>query len=71
VQSDDKLGVFPCEWYGSTLDFDNWSDAGEDFVVYDDRRFMVVAADKLPDIDGNPNHHYEVGLRLMKTERPV
>lgn len=70
VQVDDKLGVFPCEWYGDTLNFDNWSDAGEDFILYDEKRYMVVAADKLPDVNGDANHHYECGLRLLKTARP-
>jgi hypothetical protein len=66
VQEDDHLGFFPVEWQGATLDFTDWSDAGEDFIEYDGRRFTCVAADKLPDIDGDPNHHWECGLRLLK-----
>ena len=66
VEQDDHLGIFPVEWQGNTLDFAKWSDAGEDYIVYDGRRFVVVAADKLPDVDGDPNHHWEVGLRLLK-----
>lgn len=69
IQMDDRLGIFPCEWDGHVLNFDDWSDAGEDFIVYDNRRYVVVAADKLADVDGDPNHHWEVGLRLIKTER--
>ena len=69
IQRDDHVGIFPCRWLGQTLDFNDWGLAGEDFIVYDGRRFNVVAVDKVPDIDGNPNHHYEVGLRLMKNER--
>lgn len=69
VQRDDKIGFFPCAWSGHTLDFRNWSDAGEDYVVYDSERYIVVAADKLADIDGVPDHHWEVGLRLVRTSR--
>lgn len=71
VKQDDHLGVFPCTWQGHTLDFDSWSAAGEDFIVYDGKRYVIVAADKLPDIDGDPSHHWEVGLRLVKTARPL
>lgn len=72
IQQDDHVGVFPIVWSGVTLNFWDWSDSGEDYVIYDGRRFVVVAADKLPDIDGNPNHHWEVALRLLKpeSERP-
>lgn len=71
VQRDDKLGIFPCEWDSFPLDFDSWSEAGEDYILYDDKRYMVVSADKLPDTDGDPNHHWECGLRLVKSMRPV
>jgi hypothetical protein len=70
LQEDDHIGIFPVQWGGNTLDFSDWSSAGEDYIIYDNRRFMVVGADKLPDIDGDPNHHFEVGLRLIKMERP-
>lgn len=66
VQKNDKIGVFPVEWNGKTLNFLDWSEAGEDYILYDDHRYMVVAADKVPDIDGDPNHHWEVGLRLVR-----
>lgn len=71
VQEDDHLGIFPVVWDGNTLDFANWSTAGEDYITYDGRRFMAISSDKLPDIDGDPNHHFEVGLRLVKTGRPA
>lgn len=71
VQQDDRIGIFPVEWDGNTLDFSVWSDSGEDFIMYDGRRYLVVGADKVPDIDGDPNHHWEVGLRLVKTARPL
>lgn len=70
VQADDRIGIFPVTWEDNTLDFSDWSDAGEDFIVYDNNRYLAVAADKIPDIDGDPNHHWEVGLRLIKSERP-
>lgn len=70
IKKDDKLGIFPCEWNGHILDFTNWSEAGEDYIVYDGNRYMVVAAEKLPDIDGDPNHHWECGLRLLAGARP-
>lgn len=66
VQRDDHFGVFPVEWNGTTLAFRDFSDSsGDDYVIYDGRRFFVVASDKVPDIDGDPNHHWEVGLRLV------
>jgi hypothetical protein len=71
IREDDHYGVFPVRYGGHTLDFSSFSDSGEDYVIYDDRRFVVVAADKLADVDGDPDHHWEVGLRLVKTERPA
>jgi hypothetical protein len=73
IEQDDHLGIFPVTWQGNMLNFHEWSTAGEDYIVYNDRRFAAVAADKLPDVDGDPNHHWEVGLRLLKpeAERPV
>lgn len=70
IQKDDKLGIFPCNWSGHVVDFRNWSDAGEDYILYDGQRYICVAADKVPDIDGDPAHHWEVGLRLLKSDRP-
>jgi len=71
VQRDDHFGIFPVKWGATTLDFSAFSDSGDDFIVYDSRRFLVVASDKIPDIDGDPNGHWEVGLRLIKTARPT
>jgi hypothetical protein len=70
VRSDDRIGIFPCEASGITISFNDWSDGGEDYIVYDGRRYMSVQADKLADIDGTPDHHWEVGLRLMDAARP-
>lgn len=71
VRSDDHLGIFPLAWKGKTLDFEDWSQAGEDFVIYDGKRYLVVNGNKIPDPDGGKPHHWEVGLRLIKSERPV
>jgi hypothetical protein len=71
VQRDDHFGVFPCVWNGTTLDFNDWSLVGDDYVLYDNRRFIVVASDKIADVDGDPNHHWEVALRNVKVERPL
>lgn len=69
VQGDDHLGIFPIQWNGKGLDFYNWGMSGEDFIEYNGRRFLVVNANKIPDpSDGNPNHHWEVGLRLITSE---
>lgn len=72
VQMDDHLGFLPCEWNGSAISFDGWSDSGADYIIYDNRRFTVVSVNKIADpLDGDPDHHYEVGLRLIKSERPT
>lgn len=71
VRKGDMFGIFPVEWNGNVLNFQNFSEAGEDFIVYDSNRYMIVAADKVPDVDGDPNHHWELGLRLIKPGRPL
>jgi hypothetical protein len=68
IQSDDHLGIFPVDWQGKSLNFADWSQAGEDYIEYAGRRFIVVNANLIPDpSDGNPRHHWEVGLRLIGT----
>lgn len=69
IERDDMLGIFPCEWDGTVIDFTDWSEAGEDYVLYDGHRYVAVSADKVPDVDGDPDHHWEVGLRLVRTAR--
>lgn len=71
IQQDDHVGIFPLEWASVTFDFETWSQAGEDYIVYRGRRFLVVNANLIPDPADGENHHWELGLRLMKTERPV
>lgn len=71
LRSDDHLGIFPMTFDGVALNFEDWGQSGEDFVIYDGKRWLVVSSNKIPDPgDGNP-HHWECGLRLIKTERPV
>lgn len=64
-QLDDHLGIFPVYYLGTRLEFRDWSQAGEDYVQYMGRRFIVVNANMIGDpADGNPEHHWEIGLRL-------
>lgn len=71
IEADDHLGIFPCEWNGKVINFDDWGQSGEDWVQYDGRRFTVVNSNTIPDpSDGNPKHHHEVGLRLIE-DAPV
>jgi hypothetical protein len=65
VQTDDHLGIFPITWGGNSPNFHDWGTSGDDFIIYDGRRYVVVASDKMPDVDGDPNHHWELGLRLV------
>lgn len=66
IERDDHIGIFPTSWQGTRIDFSEWSEAGEDYILYDGRRFIVIAVDKAPDIDGSSDHHFEVGLRLVR-----
>lgn len=70
IEKDDKLAVFPVTWGGHTLDFRRWSDGGEDYIVYDGERYTCVVADKMPNVNGSVDGHWEVGLRLIKPGRP-
>jgi hypothetical protein len=66
IQTDDHIALVPCEWQGKALDFTNWGLATEDWLEYNARRFTVVNSNLIPDpADGNPFHHWEVGLRLI------
>jgi hypothetical protein len=69
IQADDHLAILPIEWAGVRLNFYDWGRSGEDFVEYDNQRYTVVNANKIPDpADGNPEHHWEVGCRLISEE---
>lgn len=66
VQANDHLGVFPKSWAGVELNFNEWSQSGEDYVLFNDDYFTVVNANLLADASGGAvNHHWEVGLRLI------
>lgn len=67
IESDDHIGFFPVVWQGKMLNFYGWGSATEDWIRYNGRDFTVVAVNLIPDpSDGNPYHHYEVGLRLVR-----
>jgi hypothetical protein len=69
IQADDHLGIFPVEWAGTRLNFRDWSTAGEDYIEYNGERFTVVNSNMIPDpADGNPEHHWELGLRVINEE---
>jgi hypothetical protein len=70
IQFDDKIGILPCSWGGNTVNLRDWSEAGEDYIEYDGDRYTVVSADKIPDVDGDPSHHWETGLRILTASRP-
>ena len=67
IQQDDHLGIFPVEWATRYLNFYDWGGAVEDWVQYNGRKYTVVNANLIPDpADGNPEHHWEVGMRLVR-----
>jgi hypothetical protein len=69
IQADDHLGILPVVWQSTSLNFYDWGRSGEDYIEYNGRRFTVVNANLIPDpADGNPAHHWEVGLRLITDE---
>lgn len=66
IKADDHIGLFPCEWNEHILDFKDWGQATEDWLVYNGRKFTVVSTNLIPDpSDGSPFHHWEVGMRLL------
>jgi hypothetical protein len=66
VEADDHLGIFPVTWGGQYLKFSEWSQSGDDFIEYRGERFFVINANMIPDPgDGNPEHHWELGLRKI------
>lgn len=69
IEADDHLGIFPVTWNGVFLKFDDWSQSGDDFIEYDGKRFFVINSNMIPDPgDGNPHHHYEVGMRMIRSD---
>jgi hypothetical protein len=70
VESGDRIGIFPCTWQGQVIVLDDFNEAGSDYIMYDDKKYMVVNADKVPDVDGYASHHWEIGMRLLTNARP-
>lgn len=70
IERDDKIAILPCTWSNQSVDLSDWSEAGSDYLVYDGSRYAVVSYDAFPDVNGDPRHHYEVGLRLLSADRP-
>lgn len=69
VERDDHIGIIPYRYSGSVIDFQNWSAAGEDWIEYNGRRYLVVAANLVPDPASGIPHHWELALRLTGTQR--
>jgi len=68
IQEGDHIGIFPCVWEGAQLNFYEWSQNGDDWVLYNSRYYMVVAANLFAEPDtGYPRGHWEIGLRLAET----
>lgn len=66
VQTDDHVGFFPVQWGDTVINFYEWGNSTEDYIIYNNRAFTSVSANLIPDpADGNPWHHWEVGLRLL------
>lgn len=66
VESDDHLGIFPISWNGTRLEFNDWSPTTKDYIEYNGDKFNVVSVNMIPDPgDGNPEHHWEIGLRRI------
>lgn len=69
IEADDHLGIFPVVWSGQRLEFSDWSQHGDDFIEYDGQRYFVINANMIPDPgDGNPEHHWELGLRVIRSD---
>lgn len=70
IRADDHVGIFPVMWLGKRLEFQEWSQRGEDYILYPStgprsRKFMCVNANMIPDPADGEEHHWEVGLRLI------
>lgn len=66
IETDDHIGFFPVKWNGHLLNFYEWGQSTEDRITYNGRQYQSVAANLIPDpADGDPWHHWEIGLRLV------
>lgn len=65
VFAGDHIGIFPVEWGGLEIDFEDWAASGEDYITYNGHRYIAIVWNKIPDpADGEP-HHWEIGLRRL------
>lgn len=71
LETDDYLLISPLEWNGIELNYNDWDQTGEDYMLFHNRRYFVVNSNEIPDPANGDPHHHEVGLRLVKTGRPV
>lgn len=70
-ETDDHIGLFPTSWAGLPLDFENWSDAGDEWVEFNGLRFIVISWIQIPDPHDSSNvHHWEVSLRRINKNQP-
>lgn len=69
VQIDDHIGMFPMIWNNAAVDFENFSQAGDEWIEYNNLRFMVVGWTRIPD-PANPNNydHWELALRRINRD---
>lgn len=67
-QEGDSIGIFPESWRGTLLNFYEWGQSGEDWLLFNGRYFRVVAGNLFPAPDtGEARHHWEIGMRLIDT----
>ena len=72
IQADDHLGILPCQWNGIDLNFFDWPQSSTSYITYNNRKFTIVNTNLIPDpADGNPYHHWELGLRLISSRLDV
>lgn len=70
AEANDHLGIFPLEWAGKQMNFNDWSASGNDYIGYLGQRFTVVNVNVIPAPDNGLPHHSEVGLRLIE-DKPL
>lgn len=69
IQIDDHIGIFPMVWNNVPVDFENWSQAGDEWVGFNDMEFIVVGWTRIPDPANAQNyHHWECALRRINRD---
>lgn len=66
VRADDHFGILPLTWNGQTINYDDWSQNGEDFILYHNMKFFIVNLNIIPDPSDGADHHAEAGLRVIR-----